>query len=53
MEYKLLHYIRDIKENGKRLSLKEQQQYVKRLKKNKRVSYVKHSNLNCKGLENT
>lgn len=30
MEYQLLIYISDIKENGKRLSLKEQQQYVKR-----------------------
>lgn len=33
MEYQLLIYISDIKENGKRLFLKEQQQYVKRLKK--------------------
>lgn len=40
MEYQLLIYISDIKENGKRLFLKEQQQYVKRLKKNKIESHM-------------
>ena len=40
MEYQLLIYISDIKENGQRLSLKEQQQYVKILKKNKIESHI-------------